>query len=141
MIAPREWNAKHIGALIENGFSQSKSDYSLYTKSDKGVFIALLVYVDDIIITGNSITEIEKFKTFLKTKFMIKDLRKLKYFLGIEVIDIDKGICLNQRKYCLDLLFEFDMLACKPAKTPLQNKLIITNEAIQSDHLLDNITD
>ncbi|GJU85749.1 ribonuclease H-like domain-containing protein [Tanacetum coccineum] len=96
--APRRWNAKLTSSLIENGFSQSKSDYSLYTKSDKGVFVALLVYVDDIIITGNSISEIEKFKTFFKSKFMVKDLGKLKYFLGIEVIDTNKGICLNQRK-------------------------------------------
>ncbi|GJZ50804.1 ribonuclease H-like domain-containing protein [Tanacetum coccineum] len=50
--APRQWNAKLIYALIENGFSESKSDYSLYTKSDKGVFLALLAYVDDIIIVG-----------------------------------------------------------------------------------------
>nr|GEX04878.1 ribonuclease H-like domain-containing protein [Tanacetum cinerariifolium] len=84
--------------------SQSKSDYSLYTKSDKGMFLALLVYVDDIIITGNSVFEIEKFKVSLKSKFMIKDLGKLKCFLGIEVVDTDKGICLNQRKYVLELL-------------------------------------
>ncbi|GJV40276.1 ribonuclease H-like domain-containing protein [Tanacetum coccineum] len=88
--APRQWNAKLTSTLIENEFSQSKSDYSLYTKSDKGVFLALLVYVDDIIITGNSVSEIEKFKVFLKSKFMIKDLGKLKYFLGIEVVDTDK---------------------------------------------------
>ncbi|GKB79320.1 ribonuclease H-like domain-containing protein, partial [Tanacetum coccineum] len=49
--APRQWNAKLTSTLIENGFSQSKSDYSLYTKSENGVFLALLVYVDDIIIT------------------------------------------------------------------------------------------
>ncbi|GKD83848.1 ribonuclease H-like domain-containing protein [Tanacetum coccineum] len=71
--------------------SQSKFDYSLFTKFDKGVFLALLVYVDDIIITGNSVSEIDKFKVFLKSKFMIKDLGKPKYFLGIEVIDTDKG--------------------------------------------------
>ncbi|GKA55531.1 ribonuclease H-like domain-containing protein [Tanacetum coccineum] len=46
-----------------------------------GNFIALLVYVDDIIIIGNNPDEIEKFKSFLKTKFEIKDLGKLKYFL------------------------------------------------------------
>nr|GEY71227.1 ribonuclease H-like domain-containing protein [Tanacetum cinerariifolium] len=51
-LAPRQWNAKLTSTLIENRFSQSKSDYSLYTKSDKGVFLALLIYVDDIIITG-----------------------------------------------------------------------------------------
>ncbi|GJY79065.1 ribonuclease H-like domain-containing protein [Tanacetum coccineum] len=139
--APRQWNAKLTSTLIENEFRQSKSDYSLYTKSDKGVFLALLVYVDDIIITGNSVSEIEKFKVFLKSKFMIKDLGKLKYFLGIEVVDTDKGICLHQRKYVLDLLSEYGMLACKPAKTPLMSKLVISNEASDKDPLLENITD
>jgi hypothetical protein len=138
--APRQWNAKLTATLIENGFSQSKSDYSLFTKSDNGVFLALLVYVDDIIITGNSVTEIERFKTFLNSKFMNKDLGKLKYFLGIEVNDIESGICLNQRKYCLDLLSEYGMLACKPAKTPLQSKLVLTNEPTDNDPVLDNIT-
>nr|GEY02383.1 ribonuclease H-like domain-containing protein [Tanacetum cinerariifolium] len=89
--ALRQWNAKLTSTLIENGFSQSKYDYSLYTKSDKGVFLALLVYVDDIIITGNSASEIEKFKLSLKFKIMIKDLGKLKYFRGIKVVDTDKA--------------------------------------------------
>ncbi|GJW11243.1 ribonuclease H-like domain-containing protein [Tanacetum coccineum] len=139
--ALRQLNAKLTSTLIENGFSQSKSDYSLYTKSDKGVFLALLVYVDDIIITGNSISEIEKFKVFLKFKFMIKDLGKLKYFLGIEGVDTDKGICLNQKKYVLDLLSEYGMLACKPTKTPLMSKLVISNEASENDPLLESVTD
>ncbi|GJU30680.1 ribonuclease H-like domain-containing protein [Tanacetum coccineum] len=109
-------------------------------KSDKGVFLALLVYVDEIIITGNSVSKIEKFKVFLKSKFMIKYLGKLKYFLRIEVVDTNKGICLNQRKYVLDLLSEYGMLACKPAKTPLMSKLVISNEASENDPLLENIT-
>ncbi|GKA86174.1 ribonuclease H-like domain-containing protein, partial [Tanacetum coccineum] len=138
---PRQWNAKLTSTLIENGFSQSKSDYSLYTKSDKGVFLAFLVYVDDIIITGNSVFEIEKFKVYLRSKFMIKDLEKLKYFFGIEIIDTEKGICLNQRKYVLDLLSEYDMLACKPVKTHLMSKLVVSNEACEKDPLHDNITD
>ncbi|GKA28268.1 ribonuclease H-like domain-containing protein [Tanacetum coccineum] len=134
--APRQWNDKLTSTLIKSGFSQSKPDY-FYTKSDKGVFLALLVYVDDIIITGNSVSEIEN----LKSKFMIKDLGKLKYFLGIEVGDTEKGICLNQRKYVLDLLSEYGMLACKPTKTPLPSKLVISNEATEKDLVLDNITD
>ncbi|GJS30966.1 ribonuclease H-like domain-containing protein [Tanacetum coccineum] len=104
--APRQWNAKLTSTLIKNGFSQSKSDYSLCTKSDNSVFLFLLVYVDDIIITGNNILEIEKFK-----------------------------------KYVLDLLSEYGMLACKPAKTPLVSKLVISNEATENDHILDNIID
>nr|GEV14459.1 ribonuclease H-like domain-containing protein [Tanacetum cinerariifolium] len=88
----RQWNAKLISTLIENRFSQSKFDYSLYTKSDKEVFLTLLVYVKILLFTGNSVSEIEKFKVFLKSKFMIKDLGKLQYFLGIEVVDTDKGL-------------------------------------------------
>ncbi|GKA97621.1 ribonuclease H-like domain-containing protein [Tanacetum coccineum] len=71
---------------------------------------------------------------------MIKDLGKLKYFIGIKVIDNDKGICLNQRKYVLDLLSGYGMLACKPVKTPLLSKLVIFNEATNNDPILDNIT-
>ncbi|GJR81066.1 ribonuclease H-like domain-containing protein [Tanacetum coccineum] len=138
---PRQWNAKLTSTLTENGFSQSKSNYSLFTKTDKGVFLALLVYVDDIIITSNNVAEIENFKVFLKSKFMIKDLGKLKYFLGIEVVDTEKGIFLNQRKYVLDLLSEYDMLACKPVDTPLLSKLVISNDATEIDPVLENIID
>ncbi|GJT35936.1 putative RNA-directed DNA polymerase [Tanacetum coccineum] len=139
--APRQWNAKLTHTLIEHGFKQSKSDYSLFTKSEKGSFIVLLVYVDDIIVTGNNVNSIESFKKFLKTKFQIKDLGKLKYFLGIEVVDTNKGVCLSQRKYCLDLLSEFGLLACKPSAIPLEQNISITNELTDSDLLIDNITE
>nr|GEY92753.1 ribonuclease H-like domain-containing protein [Tanacetum cinerariifolium] len=120
---------------------ESKVRYGLEKYSDKGVFLALLVYVDDIINTGNSVSEIEKFKVLLESKFMIKDLGKLKYFLRIEVVDIDIGILLNETKYILDLLSEYGMLACKPAKTNLMSKLVISNEAYDNDPLLENVTD
>ncbi|GJY87029.1 ribonuclease H-like domain-containing protein [Tanacetum coccineum] len=74
----------------------------------------------------------------VRVKFMIKDLGKLKYFLGIEVIDTNKGICLNHRKYVLDLLSEYGMLSCKPVDTPLLSKLVISNEATKSDPVLEN---
>ncbi|GKF91343.1 ribonuclease H-like domain-containing protein, partial [Tanacetum coccineum] len=139
--APKQWNAKLTAALLENNFVQSKSDYSLFTKSFGDVFIAFLVYVDDIIITGISLTEIEKVKQFLKTRFMIKDLGKLKYFLGIEVLDTPKGICLNHRKYYLELIDEFGLLAGKPSNLPMQPNISLSSEPSDTDPLLDNVTE
>ena len=133
--APRQWNAKLSSTLLENGFVQSKSDYSLFTKNDSGVFIALLVYVD-IIITGNNLDAIDDVKMYLKTKFQIKDLGKLKYFLGIEVFETKNGVCLSQRKYCLDLLSEFGLLACKPSAIHLEQSMYITSESTDTNHLL-----
>nr|XP_043639314.1 uncharacterized mitochondrial protein AtMg00810-like [Erigeron canadensis] len=137
--APRQWNAKLTQALLENNFVQSRSDYSLFTKSEGNVFIALLVYVDDIIVTGNNIDVINEFKMFLNSKFMIKDLGLLKYFLVIEVIKTEYGLCLSQRKYCMDLLNEFGLLACKPFATPLEQNLVITSEVSEKDGIIDNV--
>lgn len=139
--APRKWNEKLTKSLIEYGFVQSINDYSLYTYSVKDVFIVLLVYVDDIILTGSHISEISKVKDFLKSKFMIKDLGELKYFLEIEIMKTESWICMSQRKYCLELLNEFGMLGSKPMVTPLESNTIFSNTESDKDKLLPNITE
>ncbi|GJU49213.1 ribonuclease H-like domain-containing protein [Tanacetum coccineum] len=118
-MAPKQWNAKLTMALIENGFVQSKFDYSLFIRKSDKVFIALLVYVDHIVITSNDLAKIEKFYMFLKSKCQIKDVGKLKYFLAIEVLDNIEGSCLSHRKYCLELLHEYGLLVAKHVDTPL----------------------
>ncbi|GJZ04322.1 ribonuclease H-like domain-containing protein [Tanacetum coccineum] len=123
--SPRQWNAKLTSVLVENGFCQSKSDYSLYTKSVGDVFLALLVYVDDIIVTGNNAEEIEKFKVFLKGKFKIKDLGKLKYFLGIEVVDTSSGICFKSKKICVPVISYAVHCLCRFMHSPLNSHLKI----------------
>nr|GEW23667.1 ribonuclease H-like domain-containing protein [Tanacetum cinerariifolium] len=118
----------------------SKFDYSLFTKNSDNVFIILLVYVDDIVVTENSVNEIENFKQFLKSKFQIKDLGKLKYFLGIEVLDNKDSIYLSQRKYCLELLHEFDLLAAKHVDTPLPENATLNHTEFNDEHLLVNVS-
>jgi Reverse transcriptase (RNA-dependent DNA polymerase) len=66
----------------------------------------VLVYVDDLIITGDNQIEINCIKRDLKQKFDIKNLGKLKYFFGIEIAHSFKGLFISQRKYVLDLLKE-----------------------------------
>ncbi|GJW00560.1 ribonuclease H-like domain-containing protein [Tanacetum coccineum] len=117
----------------------SKFDYSLFTKNSGDVFVALVVYVDDIVITGNNLSEIEKFKVFLKSKIHIKDLGKLKKFLGIEVLDNADGICLSQRKCCLELLYDYGLLATKHVDTPLPENTTPIHIESDDDKLLSDI--
>ena len=72
--------------MKESGYKQSQSDHTLFIKhSATGGVTALLVYVDDIIVTGNDEREKHEVKQRLATEFEIKKLGKLKYFLSIEV--------------------------------------------------------
>ncbi|GKF41795.1 ribonuclease H-like domain-containing protein, partial [Tanacetum coccineum] len=77
----------------------------------------------------NSLDEIENFKLFLKSNFMIKDLGIMKYFLGFEVLGNSNGICMTQKKYFLELIHEFGLLAAKPITTPLPENCVSSAEA------------
>ena len=118
--APRCWFAKLSKALQEYGFRQSYSDYSLFTLHHEDIRLNVLVYVDDLIISGNDHEAIVKFKTYLSVCFHMKDLGTLKYFLGVEVARNPEGIFLCQRKYALDILSEVGLLGAKPASIPVE---------------------
>lgn len=92
------------GALKDHNFIQSKSDYTLFTKQSGKSFTAILVYVDDLVITGNDLQALKEAKKFLSTQFMMKDMGTLRYFLAIEVDHLKQGIFLSQKKYVTDLL-------------------------------------
>ncbi|CAL2245486.1 unnamed protein product [Prunus armeniaca] len=96
--ASRQWFAKFSEAIQVAGYIQSKADYSLFTCKRGKSFTALLIYVDDILITGNDMAAINSLKQFLHTRFRIKDLGDLKLFLGIEVSRSTKGISISQRR-------------------------------------------
>ncbi|XP_072087345.1 retrovirus-related Pol polyprotein from transposon RE1 [Arachis hypogaea] len=117
--ASRQWNTKLKSVLVELGFVQSKADYSLFTKQTESGFTALLVYVDDLILAGNNLGEINAVKTVLDDRFKIKDIGDLKFFIGMEVARSKEGILLNQRKYAMDILKDAGFENCKPASTPM----------------------
>ncbi|KAJ4721114.1 Retrovirus-related Pol polyprotein from transposon TNT 1-94 [Melia azedarach] len=119
--SPRAWFEKFTSSIRCKGFQQSQGDHTLFFKhGENGKFIALLVYVDDIILTGNDEKEARRLKEELNKEFEIKDLGNLGYFLGIEVARSRKGIFLSQRKYVTDLLKETGMLGCKAVGTPIE---------------------
>ena len=118
--ASRQWFAKLSSTIVNQGFVQSKSNYSVFTRIKGGSIIIILVYVDDILIASNDVDALNSFKQLLDSKFKLKDLGTLKYFLGLEVARTTKSISLCQRKYTLDLLVEIGLLVSKPASIPVK---------------------
>lgn len=119
-MAPRCWFLKFSKALLQYGFIQCHSDNSLFTFTQASTFLAILVYVDDILVTSNTPPAITKVISFLTSQFKIKDLGPLKFFLGIEVSRNSSGIYLHQRKYTLDILTDAGFADCKPSKIPME---------------------
>ena len=107
------------------GYHQSNSDHTLFLKHRKSKVTTLIVYVDDMIITGDDTEEISKLQELLSTEFEMNNLGELKYFLGIEVARSKNGMFLSQHKYVLDLLTEVRLLECKPMDT-----LIVQNHRL-----------
>lgn len=118
--APRCWFAKLSTALTTYGFTQSVSDYSLFTLHTSTHVLYVLVYVDDLVIAGNRSDAILQFKTYLGRCFHMKDLGPLKYFLGLEVARSSSGIFVCQRKYALYLVGECGLLDARPISTPME---------------------
>lgn len=120
--ASRQWYSKFSQSLLQYGFAQSKSNYTLFTKGIGSSFIVLFVYVDDIIIARPSTSAIESLKMFLKDLFKLEDLGTLKYFLGLEIARSQQGIYLCQRHYTLQLLEDTCLLAESPVTGPMDSK-------------------
>ncbi|KAG8473962.1 hypothetical protein CXB51_033910 [Gossypium anomalum] len=122
--SPRAWFNRFAKAMTSRHYTQGQADHTLFYKhSDNGKCCILIVYVDDIILTGGDSIEIERLKEFLSLEFQLKDLGNLRYFLGMEVARSKAGISISQRKYVLDLLSKVGLLGCKPAETPMEPNL------------------
>lgn len=126
--SPRLWFEKLSSTLKSAGFSQSKADSTLFIKQENEKITAMLAYVDDLLITGNSMQAIDETNKFLNSQFKIKYLGELRYFLRIKVDRNPQRIFLSQKKYINDILEEYKMTQCKPLKLPMDPhvKLIST---------------
>ncbi|XP_060187097.1 uncharacterized mitochondrial protein AtMg00810-like [Lycium barbarum] len=121
-------------ALLKLGFVQSHLDYSLFTKKNDASILILLVYVDDLLITGSNIDIITQTKEMLQKTFKIKDLGELRYFLGIKFTRSEKGILMHQRKYTLEIISEAGLGAARPASTPMDPNTKLTT--IEYDEMI-----
>ncbi|XP_019101805.1 PREDICTED: uncharacterized protein LOC109133272 [Camelina sativa] len=121
--------------LLDSGFTNSLADASLFIHSSGSQLTYVLVYVDDIIVTGSHSSTVHAVLTAFADRFSIKDLVDLHYFLGIEVSRSKRAMHLMQRKYINDLLLKTNMLDARPVSTPLATtpKLTLTSGAPLDD--------
>jgi hypothetical protein len=124
--APRAWYDKMENFLITTGFSICHSDPNVYTKKVGSHLIILVLYVDDLILTGSDSKLLNHVKTSLKKKFEMTNLGFLHYFLGLQVLQTNEGIFLSRSKYACDLLCHFHMDDCKSTPSPFQSRVNLT---------------
>lgn len=119
--SPRCWNTAIDDYLKSIGFVQATSDNCIYTASEGEMFI-IAVYVDDIILACKDLERITTVKNHLSSKYKMKDMNKLQYFVGVQVVhSLRQGyIWLGQSTYCNNVLKKFNMSDCKPVDTPVE---------------------
>lgn len=122
--APRAWNKRIDTFLVHSGFMKCTSEHGVYVKMMNQVDVLIIcLYVDDLLITGTSLSGIEELKTSLKQEFEMSDLGTLTYFLGIEFVHTERGVLMHQKKYISEVLKRFNMQNCNSAETPAEINL------------------
>ena len=124
--APQAWFAKFNSTVSRLGFSISSYDSALFLRRTGKGTILLLLYVDDMIITGDDLSGIQELKDFLSQNFEIKDLGHLSYFLGLKINSYDDGFYLTQAKYTSDLLSQAGLTDHKIVDTPIELNVHLT---------------
>ena len=115
--APRAWFAKFSSTISRLGYMASHYDSALFLhRIDKGT-ILLLLYVDDMIITGDVLSGIQELKVFLSQQFEMKDLGHLSYFLGLEITHSTNEFYITQAKYAFELLSRAGLIDSKTVDT------------------------
>jgi hypothetical protein len=123
--APRAWYSTLRGAILEFGFVNSRADSSLFIYKTKSVTCYFLVYVDDLVITGNDPIFVSSIINQLSHRFSVKDMGQLHFFLGMEVIPTTTSLLLSQHKYIRDLLTKLNMHGTKEVTTPLSTTTVL----------------
>ncbi|KAA0025466.1 Retrovirus-related Pol polyprotein from transposon TNT 1-94 [Cucumis melo var. makuwa] len=124
--APRAWFATFSSTITQLGFTSSPHDTALFTRHTPQAIVLLLLYVDDMIITGNDPHAISDLQHYLGQHFEMKDLGSLNYFLGLEVSRRSDGYLLSQAKYASGFLARSGITDSNAASTPLDPNVHLT---------------
>jgi hypothetical protein len=121
--APRAWFQRFSSVVLEAGFSASAHDPALFVHTSPHSRTILLLYVDDMLITGEDAEFVTFVKARLSEQFLMTDLGPLHYFLGIEISPTPEGFHLSQAKYIQDLLDRASLTDQRTVETPMELNL------------------
>ena len=121
--SPKAWYDRISAWLCNHGLTRSKSDPNMYYSKNDHRIVILLLYVDDLLITGNDDKAINTLKQRLQHEFEMTDLGEAQQYLGVEISRHPNGIFLNQEGYISKLLKKFNLRTCNPTKLPIDPKL------------------
>lgn len=121
--SPRAWYSRLNKYLKSLGFSRCPYDHAVYTKREGPESLIVFVYVDDLLVTGSSVENIQRFKKQMQSEFDMSDIGKLAYYLGLEVKHQTGFTEIKQTAYGKKILEKANMSTCKPVMTPWNPKL------------------
>ncbi|KAK2359506.1 putative mitochondrial protein [Trifolium repens] len=121
--APRAWYERLSTFLVDNGFVKGQVDNTLFKKTLKKDILIVQIYVDDIIFGSTNATLCKNFSKMMQDEFEMSMMGELKFFLGIQINQTEKGTFIHQSKYIKDLLKKFNLEDCKPMNTPMHPTL------------------
>jgi hypothetical protein len=127
--APRAWNTKLDSTLQRLGFKHSDCEHAVYARGKGTTRLLIGVYVDDLIITGNDVNKIAKFKLQMQASFKMNDLGLLSFYLGIEVQQGSNGISLSQTTYARRILKKVGMASCNSCATPMETQCKMSKQS------------
>ncbi|KAK9922023.1 hypothetical protein M0R45_030505 [Rubus argutus] len=119
--APCSWYSRIEAYFVKERFERCDYEHTLFVKTEEGGkrFLIVSLFVDDLIFTGNDACMFERFKSSMKIEFDMTDLGKMKYFLGVEILQNSEGIYLSQKKYARELLEKFGLQNANSVKNPI----------------------
>ena len=126
----RNWNEMLHTCLVDDYFIQNPTDHCVYSKDSREAGkVIIVIWVDDLIIAASNRESLKAVKSMLSTRFKMKDLGSLKYFLGMDFSQSDGCVKVSQKRYVEKILERFDMQECRIRETPCDQKLDYSEDA------------
>ncbi|KAL0461877.1 UNVERIFIED_CONTAM: Retrovirus-related Pol polyprotein from transposon RE2 [Sesamum latifolium] len=124
-----QWNVEFTLKPTEYGFVQLAHDHYLFVKHTSLGPLALLVYVDDILVIGPSLSDIQKVKNYLHAPFTIKDIGGARYFLGLEIAMSSCGLYVAQTKYVMEIIKDTGLMQARSISTSFPQGLKLSSDS------------